>query len=126
MHNIPFKMQLDDLGMSTLIVPKGYAAVTADIQVMSPLHWRSIQCKLILRHTIIIKGKVNRDDGELALQRQGTFSFSKYNPEQENGPKSDPFFLSLYEILGVVLFIYPDAQTCKFLVQHRIPMPFAI
>ncbi|WP_347941747.1 hypothetical protein AAEY33_07870 [Peribacillus simplex] len=26
-------MQLDDLGMSTLIVPKWYAAVTADIQV---------------------------------------------------------------------------------------------
>ncbi|MFE4811058.1 hypothetical protein ACFQ9Y_07840 [Peribacillus simplex] len=33
MHNIPFKMQFDDLRMSTLKVPKGYAAVTADIQV---------------------------------------------------------------------------------------------
>ncbi|MFF2457355.1 hypothetical protein [Peribacillus simplex] len=31
MHNIYFKMQLDE--MSTLIVPKGYAAITADIKV---------------------------------------------------------------------------------------------
>ncbi|WHY99043.1 hypothetical protein [Peribacillus simplex] len=68
--------------------------MTADIQVryVKPsIGYRFVQINT-LAYDKIIEGKVHRDDGELALYRQGPFSFSKYNPEQENGPKSDPYF----------------------------------
>ncbi|KWW11578.1 MULTISPECIES: PaaI family thioesterase [Peribacillus] len=77
---------LIDTAMGTLAsstVPKGHATVTTDIQVryVKPAIGDSLTCTCELIHTgsktIIIVGKVHRDDGELCAVSTGNFFILK-------------------------------------------------